>query len=432
MVHGGMIVKRMGLLALGLVVSLLFAGCTVPSGMAPTLPTASETATPVEATAETADGGQTTAPASNLTDGCVQTYDPSVDYFPEKVSVEYASGFTVDYFDHYKVVTVLDPWQGADKTFQYVLVQCGTPAPDGYEDAAVIEVPVNDIVALSTTYLPQLDILGVTDRLVGIDSYLWTNTESVRQRIDAGEVAEVGSGSTVNVELVLDLDPDLVMAYGIGIPDYDAHPKLLEAGVPVVLNGDFVETQPLGRTEWLKFMAFFFNKEAAAQRHFAQVAAKYTEVAALANSVDEKPTVFLSSIYNGTWYMSGGNSYTAQLLADAGADYLWSDTDSVASDPYDFESVFDRAADADFWVNPDKSMWMSIDDILADDERYGDFAAVQNGGVYNNNAILNENGGNDYYESGAANPHIVLMDLVKIFHPDLLSDHELVYYRHLQ
>lgn len=368
---------------------------------------------------------------ANLSDGCVDEYDAAVDYFPEKVSVEYAS-FEVEYFNNYKLVTVNDPWLGANQSYQYVLVQCGTPAPEAYSDLPVIEIPVDSIISLSTTYLPQLETLGLLDRLVGIDSTLWTTTESVRERIAAGDVIEVGSGTTINVELVLDLEPGLIMAYSIGMPEYDTHPVLEEAGLPVVLNGDFVEQDPLGRTEWLKFMALFFNKDGEAQSQFAQIVEEYNEVAALAASVEEQPTAFLSSVYNGTWWMAGGESYMARLLEDAGADYLWAGTGTVGSEPVAFETVLDVAVDADYWVNPDNSFWFTVEDVLASDERYAEFAALQSGNLYNNNAIVNENGGNAFYESGAANPHILLKDLVKIFHPDLLPEHELVYYRQVQ
>jgi iron complex transport system substrate-binding protein len=401
---------------------LVMAACAVP--VQPAAEPVSPAAGPA---AEAVSAGE--AVATNLTDGCVETFDEAVDYFPQKLSVAYASGFDVEYFNNYKLVTVTNPWQGADESFQYVLVQCGTPAPEGYDDTQVIQVPIQSVIALSTTYLPHLETLGVVDQLVGIDSYMWTTTPSVQALIAAGEVAEVGSGSTINVEQVLDLEPDLVMAYGIGIPDYDTHPVLLDAGVTTVLNGDFVEQDPLGRTEWMKFMAIFFNREGVAVEAFDQIAQEYTEVAELAAGAAERPTVLVGGMYNGTWYISGGESYTARLLADAGADYLWADEPVVASLPLDFESVYEMAADADYWVNPDNSFWFSLEDVLASDERYGDFSAAQEGRLFNNNAIINENGGNAFFESGAANPHIVLKDLVKIFHPELLPEHELVYYR---
>ncbi|MEZ4832238.1 MAG: ABC transporter substrate-binding protein [Caldilineaceae bacterium] len=399
-------------LAMILLSLLLLAACVMPVA-----PVSESTTPPVAATTGT--------------DGCVEDYDPAVDYFPAKITVDYAS-FEVEYFNNYKVVTIHDPWLGADQSFTYVLVQCGTPAPEDYADAPVIEVPIRSIVSLSTTYLPQLEQLGLLDKLVAVDSGDWTTTEAVRAAVEAGDVAVVGSGTTINVEQLLDLDPGLIMAYSIGMPEYDTFPVVEEAGLPVALNGDFVENDPLGRTEWIKYMALFFNAEETAQTLFGEIESEYNAVAALAAAAADRPTVFLSSVYDGTWWMAGSQSYMAQLLADAGADYLWADSGSVGSSPVDFEAVLERAADADYWINPDNTFWFSIDDVLASDERYVEFAALTNGHLYNNNAIVNENGGSAFYESGAANPHIVLKDLVKILHPDLLPEHKLVYYVQVQ
>lgn len=408
--------QRIGVLSLAAL--FLISGCAAPPP-----PQAQPAAAPVAAAAPAP-----AAPATNLTDGCVEQYDPSIDYFPQKTSVTHSSGFAVEYHNNYKIVTVTNPWQGAQESFRYVLVQCGSPAPAGVE-GAVIEVPVQSLVALSTTYLPHLVSLNLTDRLIGLDSLLWATTPEVVARIGADEIVEVGSGSGVNVELLLEMDPGLVMAYGIGVPEWDAHPLLLEAGIPVALNGDFVEQDPLGRTEWVKFIAFFFNKDGEADRLFTEVVDSYTATAALAAGVTARPTVFVSSIYDGTWWMSGGDSYSARLLADAGANYLWADSGGVGSDPVDFETVFEKAGSADFWVNPDNAFWNSQADVLQSDERYGEFAALAAGHLYNNNAQVNANGGNAFYESGAAQPDVVLMDLVKIFHPELLPDHQLVYYK---
>lgn len=379
-------------------------------------------------------GNSTSAAASpdrNLHDGCVESYDPAVDYFPQKLSVAYASGFDVEYHNNYKIVTVTNPWQGAQESFRYVLLQCGTPAPQGVE-GAVVEVPVKNIIAMSTTYLPTLEDLGLIDRLIGLDSYMWTTNPAVRTRIESGDVAEIGGGAAVNVELTLDLDPALVMTYGTGFADYDTHPVLLEAGIPVALNGDFVEQSPLGRAEWMKFIALFFNREADAAAQFDTVAMEYHAVAELTATLTERPSVLIGSVYNGTWYVSGGGSYMAELLADAGAAYLWSDEGDVGALPLDFESVYAVAAEAEFWLNPDNSFWFSVDNVLDSDPRYGDFAPLKRGRMYNNNARVNENGGNAYYEEGAAHPERVLKDLVKILHPHLLPDHELRFYQQVQ
>ena len=372
----------------------------------------------------------TLAQGANLADSCVDTYDDSVDYFPDKAEVEYAEGFEVEYFNNYKVISVLRPWRDSDITFSYVLVQCGTPAPEGFEDAAIIEVPVSTAVSMSTTYIPHFVELGLLDQLVGVDEADFIYNPDVREKIDAGDIVEIGGGSTVNVELVLDLDPDLIVTYGLGSPDYDAHPVLLDAGLNVALNSDYMETSPLGRAEWIKFTGMFFNREAEANAFFDGVAERYNDLVAQVGEIEERPTVLVNGIYSDTWFVAGGGSYTAQLIEDAGAEYLWSDDESSGGLPLSFEAVLERGQAADYWINP--NFWFSLADGLAEDERYAEFAAFENGNVYNNNARVNEFGGNDYLESGVVNPDLLLVDLVAIFHPELLPDHELFYYQHME
>ncbi|MCS6880254.1 MAG: ABC transporter substrate-binding protein [Oscillochloridaceae bacterium] len=370
------------------------------------------------------------APVTNLTEGCVTDYDPDLDYFPEKVTLEDASGWTIEYFNNYKLITVLNPWRDADVQFRYVLVQCGTPAPPDVGDAQVIEVPVKSIITMSTTQLPHLKELDLLDRLVGVDTFKYINTPEVVELIEAGKLKEIGSGAELNVEQAIDLEPDLVMTYGVGNPEFDSHPKLLEAGLKVAMNSEYMEPTPLGRAEWIKFTAAFFNREALATEVYAGIAGRYAEMAAKAQAVTDKPTVFSGAPFRGTWYMPGGNSYAAKLLADAGAAYLWADDTSTGSMQLSFEEVLDRAKDADIWVNP--GSWKTLAEGLAQDERFAQFAAFQNGRVYNNNRRLNANGGNDYWETGVTNPDLVLADLIAIFHPELLPDHEFVFYQRLE
>ena len=368
--------------------------------------------------------------SANVLDGRVEPYHPDVDYFPDKVHVHEATGFTVSYHRHYKVVTVRNPWRNAKQTFEYVLVQRGTPTPEGYPKAQHIEVPVQRLVTLSTTYLSYLDLFGIADRLVGHSALKQVNTPAIVARIAAGQIAEVGSGAGVNVELLLDLNPDLIMTHAMGVPSHDVHPKLLEAGLKVAVNAAYMDTTPLGRTEWMKFIALFFNREAVAEHLFRDMATAYEHLASRTRQARMKPAVLLQSTYQGTWFVPGGNSYKATFLKDAGATYLWADDTSTGSLRLDFETVFERARQADFWL-VNTSGWTRIQDVLAADERYANFAALQPGRVYNNNARVNAHGGNDYWEAGTANPHLVLADLVRIFHPDILPDHELMWYRPL-
>jgi iron complex transport system substrate-binding protein len=283
---------------------------------------------------------------------------------------------------------------------------------------------------MSTTYLSHLAELGLLDRLVGLDNPQFVHTPAVVEMIEAGELATVRSGTEINVERILALDPSLVMTYGMGTPADDVHPQLIAAGVPVAINAEYVEPTPLGRAEWIKFTAAFFNEEAVAEEFFAEVATRYEDLAARASASEERPTLLVNAPFQGTWYMPGGNSFLAQFFADAGADYLWADDDTQVSLQLSFETVFAEAANADIWVHPGAAT--SLDELLAMDERFANFAAFQQGAVYNNTKRLNENGGNDYWESGMINPHLILADQIAIFHPDLLPDHELYYYQRLR
>ncbi len=377
------------------------------------------------------EGASSAAPESNLYAGCIGAFDPDADYFPEKVAPAYAEGWSVSYHGHYKVLTLHNPWRGAEETFEYVLVQCGAPVPEGYDGAAVIEVPIGSVAALTSTVLPHLQELGLLDRLVAVDRFDYINTADVRALIDAGAVQEAGTGTGVNTEVLIDLDPQLIITFAYGNLDYDTHPKLIEAGLPVALTAGYMETSPLGRTEWMKVTGLFFNQEAAAERVFSGIATRYNEMAALAAGVAARPTVLVGIARRESWRVPGGNSYFAQYIADAGGNYLWQEDESTGSVPLAMEVVFEVASGADVWL-PNTGAWSSADDILAADERYADLAAVERGSVFNNNAKVNEWGGNDYWETGVANPDLVLADLIRIFHPELLPEHEPIWFHKLQ
>ena len=384
----------------------------------------------------TAHAQESAAPEANLIDACVTDFDPSVDYFPDKVEVADAENFSVEYFNNYKVVTVQDAFIDAP-TFNYVLVQCGTPAPDADdfpEGTQFIEVPAGNIISLSTTQLPHLDALNLLDHLVGVDGFDYISNPAVREMIDNDELAAVGLGATINVEVVLDLEPGLVLTSGFD-PNTDAHPVLIDAGIFTALNADWREGTPLGRAEWIKYVALFYNAEAEAQATYDTIVTAYNEARELAASVpeDQRPDVLWNSFsaFSEVWSIPGTETYAGRLIQDAGgliapADLVQAEQNDVA-----FEAVYEQALDTDIWVTNLFGVFTE-EDLLAVDPRYADFMAFESGNVWNNNLDVNEFGGQNYFELGVTNPHLILRDLVAIFHPDLLPDHEFVFYRRLE
>lgn len=355
---------------------------------------------------------------------------------PPPLTVREAVNFAVAYIDDIKLVQIVETMPGGAPA-AYLLVPRGAEEPEGgwalwaadhtATTPTVVEIPIRSIFTSSTTQLPALDILGVVDRLTGVAQQAFVSTASVRALIDADRIVEFAPTYAVEAEAVVAAQPDLLMTSGFWDDAYDI---IQSAGTAIVHNADWVESSPLGRAEWVKFISLFFDREAEAEAWFEQVRADYEAVKALAADVERRPTVHTGQVWGGIWYASGGRSYVAQLLADAGADYVWADDDSTGSMELDIETQLAQANAAEFWLHA-ASWWANADAALAEDSRYGEFASFQNGNVWNPTLATNAQGGNDFFESGSVRPDLVLRDLIAILHPELLPDHAFVYYQQL-
>ena len=389
-----------------------------------------EPETPVE---QPASRGESTAAidSGDRSPDCVENFDPAVDYFPDKILPRHARQFRVDYHGHYKLVTVTEPWKDAESGLRYLLVQCGTPTPAGFDDVPTIEIPARTVITTSTTELPHIVRLGLVDRLVGHDEFDYVSSPEVRRRIDAGEMIEIGEAPAINVELIVEAAPGLLLADSFGDPEFDLLGRLRDLGVPVVLAPSFLETTALGRAEWIAYTALFFNRERQAKAALAEIEERYLELVQTVRGKvgEQRPTVLTSAPIGEIWYVPGGQSFFALLLADAGARYLWAEETSTGSLSLSLESVYERAHEADVWLHP--STMGSLEELRAFDERFAGVTAFRRGEVYNNDARRGSNGGNDYWETGTARPDLVLADLVEILHPDLM-EHQLVFHRRLE
>jgi iron complex transport system substrate-binding protein len=347
-----------------------------------------------------------------------------------RLSIRYAKVFTIEQRRGYRIVRVLSPWRNAKTACTYVLAPRGMRIPDMEAGAIRVTTPVRRIVVTSTTHVAYLAMLGLEDAIAGIVGCKRVATPSVAARIRAGFIKEVGDGSgmtdEVDMEQLFILQPDLIMAYGMGNPEFDRQDKIQEAGFTVALNAEYMETTPLGRTEWLKFIAAFFDKDKEAERLFDAIARRYESLAAKTRSAGRRPTVFCGENFRGVWHVPGGGSYMAALLRDAGAAYIWADDADPGNIPVSVETILERAQNADVWLDP--GLCRSREELAGKDERGAYFRAFRTGRVFNNNARMNAGGGNEIWETGVANPDRVLADLISIFHPELLPHHRRTWY----
>ncbi len=344
------------------------------------------------------------------------------------VDVAYATGFRLLEGDGYKVAEVTRAFPGATDTLRYLLVPRGADVPVGYPGATLVQTPVQRVAALSTTHLAMLDRLELADRVVGVADAEMVYAPAIRARLAAGAAQAVGEGEALDTEALAVLRPDLVMLSSLGGTGQAAQ-MLQQAGIPIVYNGDWAETTPLGRAEWLRFVAAFFDADSVAAAQVDALARRYARLAEIGRAATPKPAVFVGSDFRGTWYAPGGGSYMATLIADAGGSYLWADTPETGSLSLGTEAVFARAQHADVWLNP--GIWRTLADGQAQDTRYALFDAFVAGNVYNYDRRQSPGGGYDFFETGVVEPDVLLADLIRILHPSALPDHTLVYYRRL-
>ncbi|MGL2967370.1 ABC transporter substrate-binding protein [Flavobacterium sp. XGLA_31] len=344
-------------------------------------------------------------------------------------TITYAKGFSLVHYEGYSVVTVKNPWPKATKTYTYILKEKNGIVPDSLKQNLTIPVPIQSIVVTSTTHIPSLEMLRVTQTLVGFPHLDYISSEKVRARIEAGKVKELGMNQSLNTEVLLDLQPDVIIGYGIdnNNPTLD---NLQKSGLKVMLNGDWNEETPLGKAEWIKFFGALYDKQSQANELFDKIARDYMKTITIAKQATSTPTILAGDMFEDRWYLPRGTSWGSLLLKEANARYLWQETTGTGSLSLSFETVFEKASFADVWIT--SGQFSSLKEMTDANPHYSQFKAFQNKNVYSFSGRKGKTGGILYYELAPNRPDIVLKDLVKILHPELLPSYKPFFFEKLR
>lgn len=360
--------------------------------------------------------------------GCVSNKKTSLEAFKQDVyTPEYATGFKILGADNSAstLIQISNPWQGAKNVeMSYFISRNGEQAPTGFT-GPVIRAGAKRIVCMSSSYIAMLDAIGQTDRIVGVSGidyvsnpYVLAHKESIRDM-----------GAEMNYELLIGLKPDVVLLYGIGDAQTSVTDKMRELSIPYMYVGEYLEESPLGKAEWLIALSELTDSREKGIEVFREIPRRYQALKTLTESVEQRPTVMFNTPWNDSWVMPSTQSYMAQLVADAGADYIYKENVSNSSTPIGLETAYGLIQKADYWINV--GVASTLDELKAVNPKFADAKTVHEKTVYNNNLRLTPTGGNDYWESAVVRPDVVLRDLIHIFHPELVTD-SLYYYRHLE
>jgi len=346
----------------------------------------------------------------------------------EEVKITYAEGFSITNYKNFKIVKVNSPWPNAEKGFTYVLAEKNTSLPDTLKYDQKVTIPIQQVVVTSTTHIPSLESLGQENTLVGFPHLDYISSERTRALINKNQIEEIGENEHINTEVLLNLNPDVIIGFAVESGN-KAFEIVNKSGIPVVYNGDWTETNPLGKAEWIKFFGAFYQQEQKADSIFKHIENEYLSAKKIAQKATTTPSVLAGSMYKDVWYLPYGNSWQAQFIKDAKANYLYQDTSGNGSISASFESVLNKAQNADYWIAP--GSFTSYEQMLNTSEHYQQFKAFQQKNIYSFAGVTGETGGVLYYELAPQRPDLVLKDLIKTFHPELLENYQPTFFKAL-
>jgi len=341
----------------------------------------------------------------------------------DSLCLQFAKKFSVYYYADYKKVTVKNS-RNENSNIYYLVKNNSVKTPT---DGQKIVVPLRTLACGSATLYEFLNLIGEINSVVAVTNANVAYNQTIRNGILNGKIDDLGDALNINVEKVLKIQPSALIMSGYNAVDKRAE-RIAQSGIPLIINNDWQESNILGRAEWIKFIAVFFNKEKIADSIFSQIANSYKSAKNNIFKAEKKPTVMSGANFRGAWYMPGGQSFMAQLFNDAGADYFYKNNSSTESLPLTFETALKNFANADFWLNCD---YLSMAQLRSVDEKNMLFKPAQKGNVWNFNRRILPDGANDFWESGIAHPDLLLLDLIHILYPQN-DDYQFVYAKKLE
>jgi iron complex transport system substrate-binding protein len=337
-------------------------------------------------------------------------------------TVYYAKGFQVKKYDKYTTVSVRDPWDTTRMLQTYILVTKNKDLPANLPKGTIVRIPLETVATYSTIHCSTLNELDAVNLIKGVCEPQYIKLSNIQDGVKSGAIVDLGMASKPDTERLIMLSPDAIFATPIQGWTYGSIEK---TGIPILETTDYTESHPLGRAEWIRYYSLFIGKEQLADSLFAVTEKNYNAVKEAVNGTTNRPSVFTDMRYQNKWNMPGGKSFMANMLSDSRASYCWSDDNSTTYMPLAFESVLDKAGEADFWII--KYNWpkdMTYQSLEKEYKPYSYFKAFKEKNIYGCNTAYSS-----YYEDLPIHPDYILKDMAYIFHPELFPGYTPKYYK---
>lgn len=284
-----------------------------------------------------------------------------------------------------------------------------------------IHTPVRRAVVMTNCHARLLSELNMTQSVVGVCESEYITDPTVRECLSKGTIIDCGNSMRPDIEKIISLNPDVILVSPFEETGYGQLEKL---GIPLVECADYMESSPLGRAEWIRFYGRIFGKGAESDSLFYAIRDSYQELKEQAAAYEDRPTVLLDTKSGSAWYMAGGASTIGRMIADAGGSYLFSERKESGSIPLSFESVYDKAGEADIWLMKNSgSSTMTYESLKNDFPPYSEFKPFKERRIWVCDVYQVP-----YFEMTSFHPEILLREFISIFHGKDFESSETVFY----
>jgi len=351
-------------------------------------------------------------------------------YESAKNDNEFAEYFNIINHADSSVLEIKDSWSTTGmNTYRYILLNEKNKLKSNRR-INTISIPVTKVICMSTSHIAYMTVLGLQNKIIGISGKQYVSDNEILKKIERKEILDVGYEGSLNYELLMRLNPDVVFTYGITGENNVYIDKIKDLGIPVIALGDYLEDSPIGKLEYLKLFGKLFNCSQRADSIYISVKERYIHLNQSVINTEYRPKVLLNAPWKDVWFIPGYNNYMSVLIRDAGGDPVLSKQNESKSVPYSFEEVYQVSIKADYWLNPNN--YSSINALKESNPLFKNIPSLKNGNVFNNTKRETIQGGSDFWEKGVIEPDVILNDLINIIHPELNSKRELVYYKQLK
>lgn len=344
----------------------------------------------------------------------------------DTVRMKYSSLLQIVKHADYTVVTIRNPWDTLKVLHTYLLADREKPLPEHLPEGTVVRTPLQKSVIYSSVHCSLWSELDELKGIGGVCGLEYIKLPQIQEGCRNGSIVNVGNSMNPDIERIIDLRPDAILLSPF--ENSGGYGRVGKLNIPIIECADYMETSALGRAEWMRLYGLLLGKEAQADSLFAGIEKEYLTLTQQVKSQNlKRPTVISEMKNSSAWYIPGGNSTMGRLYQNAGADYVFAYLSNSGSVPLAFETVFDRGGNADIWlIKYNQPQDKTYSELERDYAPYARFKAFQDRKVYgcNTNHV-------PFYEESPFHPELLLKDLIKIFHPELLPDYDLKYFSNL-